>query len=130
MVRFATLRSGVGANAVNLAVATGAALLAVSILVPGIPVGLTLLGVLLVLGGASAAALRTGPGEGQAVGRRLLVAAILTGGALAALAWYDWSQNRSASMVWGALVKLGVAAGVILLGWWVARVRPTRPKKG
>jgi patatin-related protein len=123
MIRFATLKSGFAANAVSLAVAGGAVLLAVTMVVPGIPVGLTMLGVLLILAGATTSALRQK--ESRKVGLRLGAAAALALAALAALLWYDWSHNRSSSIAWGVLIKLGVALGVVLLGWWVARVKPS-----
>jgi patatin-related protein len=127
MIRFATLKSGFAANAVSLAVAGGAVLLAVTMVVPGVPVGLTVLGVLLILAGATTSALRTPPS--RKVGLRLSVAALLALAALAALLWYDWSHNRSSSLVWGVLIKTGVALGIVLLGWWVARVRPNSPRQ-
>jgi hypothetical protein len=127
MIRFSTLHSRFGANAVSLATAAGAVLLAVTMVVPGIPVALTLLGVLLVLAAATAAALRTS--TARKVGWRLLAAAALTLAVLAALLWYDWRQGRSTAAVWEVLVKTGVAVAVVLLGWWVARVRPKRPRR-
>jgi patatin-related protein len=127
MIRFATLNSGFATNAVSLAVAGGAVLLAVSMVVPGIPVGLTMLGVLLILAGATTSALRTPPS--RKVGLRLSAAAVLALAALAALLWYDWSHNRTSSLVWGVLIKTGVALGIVLLGWWVARVKPNSPRQ-
>jgi hypothetical protein len=111
---------------VSLAVAVGAVLLAVTMVVPGIPAGLTLLGVTLVLAGATAAALRTE--AARKVGWRLLAVAVLALVALAALLWYDWQRDRSGAAVWEVLVKTGVAFSIVLLGWWVARVRPKRPR--
>jgi patatin-related protein len=122
MIQFATLRSRFAANAVSLVVAGGAVLLAVTMVVPGIPVGLTMLGVLLILAGATASALRET--KARKVGLRLLPAGVLALAALAGLLWYDWSHNRSGSVVWGVLIKTGVALGIVLLGWWVARVEP------
>jgi patatin-related protein len=122
MIRFATLRSGFGANAVSLAVAGGAVLLAVTMVVPGIPVGLTMLGVLLILAGATTSALRER--KARRVGLRLLAAGLLALAALAGLLWYDWQHSRSGSIVWGVLIKTGVALGIVLLGWWVASVKP------
>ena len=123
MIRFATLKSGFASNAVSLVVAGGAVLLAVTMVVPGIPVGLTMVGVLLILAGATTSALRQR--ESRKVGLRLGAAAALALAALAALLWYDWSHNRSSSIVWGVLIKTGVALGIVLLGWWVARVKPS-----
>jgi patatin-related protein len=127
MIQFATLRGRFAANAVSLVVAAGAVLLAVTMVVPGIPVGLTMLGVLLVLAGATTSALRER--RARKVGLRLLGASVLALGALAALLWYDWAHNRSGSVVWGVLIKMGVALGIVLLGWWVASVKPkSQPK--
>jgi patatin-related protein len=125
MIRYSTLPGRFGPNAVSLVVSVGAVLLAVTMVVPGIPAGLTLLGVLLVLAGATTAALRTD--KASKVGWRLLAAAALALAALAALLWYQWRQDRSSAVVWDVLIKTGVAFSIVLLGWWVARVRPKKP---
>ncbi|WP_328418412.1 patatin-like protein [Micromonospora sp. NBC_00389] len=121
MVALLTRRSAMGTHAVEMAVAAGAVLLAVSLLVPAVPVALTLLAVLLLLAGFSAAALlspRTRP-----VGLRLVAAALVVLLALGGILWWDWSRNGKA-LIWSLSIKLGVTLLIVLLGWWVARARP------
>ncbi len=124
MVALLTRRSAMGTHAVEIAVAAGAVLLAVSLLVPAVPVALTLLAVLLLLAGFSAAALlspRTRP-----VGLRLVAAALVVLLALGGILWWDWSRNGSAALIWSLTIKLGVSVLIVLLGWWVARAQPRR----
>ncbi|MFG3577869.1 patatin-like protein [Micromonospora chersina] len=123
MVALLTRRSAMGTHAVEIAVAAGAVLLAVSLLVPAVPVALTLLAVLLLLAGFSAAGLlspRTRP-----VGLRLVAAALVVLLALGGILWWDWSRNGTA-LIWSLSIKLGVTLLIVLLGWWVARAQPRR----
>jgi patatin-related protein len=125
MVTLLTRRSAMGTRTVEMAVAAGAVLLAVSLLIPAVPIALTLLAVLLLLAGFSAAALlspRTRP-----VGLRLVAAALVVLLALGGTVWWDWSRNGSAALIWSLSIKLGVSLLVVLLGWWVARAQPRRP---
>lgn len=126
MVNLLTRKSHFGARAVELAVAAGGVLIAVAIFVPGMPLGFTLAGVLLLLAGLSAAALLTKSSRG--LGRRLLVAAALIAAALGGYAYCDYTRNGSASAVWSLAIKAGVGILVVLLGWWLAQVRPARRK--
>lgn len=65
LVHFMTLGSSVGRHVVELALAAGGVLLAVAVVVPGIPAGLTFAGVVLLFGGLTVAALRTPFAEPQ-----------------------------------------------------------------
>lgn len=123
MVALLTRRSAMGTRAVEIAVAAGAVLLAVSLLVPAVPIALALLAVLLLLAGFSAAALlspRTRP-----VGLRLVAAALVVLLALGGVLWWDWYRNGTA-LIWSLSIKLGVTLLIVLLGWWVARAQPRR----
>ncbi|MFG2053169.1 patatin-like protein [Micromonospora sp. NPDC048930] len=125
MVVLLTRRSAVGTRAVEIAVAAGGVLLAVTLLVPAVPIALTLLAVLLLVAGFSSAALlspRTRP-----VGVRLAAAALVVLLALGGVLFWDWSRNGSAALIWSLSIKLGVSLLVVLLGWWVARAQPRRP---
>jgi hypothetical protein len=118
MVTFLSRRSHFGTHVVELALAVGGVLLALTVLVPGVPLGLTLTGVLLLLAGLTAAALTTKDGKG--VFFRLLAAAAVVLIALVALLWWDWAQHGSAGFAWTLLIKLGVGVLIVLLGWFVA----------
>jgi patatin-related protein len=125
MVHFLTMDSRFGTRVVEIALAVGGVLLAITILVPGIPLGLTLLGVVLLLAGLTTAALLT-PGA-KGVGGRLLAATVLVAAALGGFLWWDWKRNHWNAVGWTLLLKVGVALLIVLLGWWVARAqRPAR----
>ncbi|MGK4584829.1 patatin-like protein [Kitasatospora sp. HPMI-4] len=117
MVLFLTRRSRSGTRAVELAVAAGGVLLACALFVPGLPMVFTLAGVLLLLAGASAAALLTRGARG--VGGRLAALAALVAAALGYLTW-EW-VHRSHVDAESVLIRIGVGALVVLAGWWVAR---------
>jgi hypothetical protein len=117
MVLFLTRRSRGGTRVVELAVAVGGVLLACALFVPGLPMAFTLAGVLLLLAGASAAALLTRGVRG--VGGRLAVLAVLVAAALGYLTW-EW-VHRSRVDAESVLIRIGVGTLVVLAGWWVAR---------
>jgi patatin-related protein len=124
MVSLLTGRSNVGAALVRLAVATGGALLALALVVPGVPLVFTLVSVLLLLAGASAAGLLQQRTRG--IGARLLLPALATAlalGVLTVLAIRDVRDKGADALVWSALIKVLVVLLVILVGVWVARVR-------
>ncbi|MFF8289651.1 hypothetical protein ACF068_10550 [Streptomyces sp. NPDC016309] len=129
MVHFLTRPGVFGHRMVQLALATGGVLLAVSLFVPGMPVVFTLVGVLVLLAGASAAALRTG--EARGVGRRLAGAAVLAALAVAGYAWWELSRHEDPGKVlWGLAAKVLVGLLVVLLGWWVAGARRAGRRRG
>ena len=125
MVSYLTRGSVFGTRIVELAVAIGGALLAVTLLVPAVPLGLTLAGVLLLFSGVTAAALRT-PG-GSWFGARLGAAALLAATCLGYVMWSDihvngWAKSDSLP----TLIRGGVGLVIVLLGWWIARSRPSK----
>ncbi|WP_197084868.1 patatin-like protein [Saccharothrix sp. ST-888] len=124
MVVFLTRRSRFGTRAVELALAAGGVLLACAVLVPALPMAFTLAGVLLLLAGASTAALWT-PGA-RTVGRRLLALAVPVAAGMGYVVW-EW-VHRSPKDAESALIRIGVGLLVVLAGWWVARSqREPRP---
>ena len=128
MISFLTRPSNVGVHAVELALAAGGVLLAVTLLVPGIPVALTLLGVLVLLAGLTAAALRSR--DSRPVARRLVVPALVVAVGLGLLIWRDIVDHGfTGSTFWTAVVKFAVAVLIALLGLWVARAarQPSTP---
>jgi patatin-related protein len=118
MVTFLASHVRFGTRVVELALAAGGVLLAVTVLVPAVPLGLTLAGVLLLLAGLTAAALRTPGGAG--LGWRLLIAAIIVAIALGGWLWWDISKNGSDGEAWKLLIKVATGLVIVLLGWWVA----------
>jgi patatin-related protein len=125
MVSYLTRGSFFGTRAVELAVAIGGTLLATTLLVPAVPLGVTLAGVLLLFSGVTAAALRT-PG-GSWFGARLGVVTALFAVCVGFFIRNDIQEKGWAkSDTQQTLVKGGVVLVVVLLGWWIAQSRPTR----
>ncbi|MFE9960579.1 patatin-like protein [Micromonospora sp. NPDC005299] len=127
MVALLTRRSAMGTHAVEFGVAAGGVLLAVTLLVPAVPTGLTLLAVLLLLAGFSSAALLSP--QTRPVGLRLAAAALVVLLALGGMLWWDWSRNGSAALIWTLSIKLGVSLLIVLLGWWIARAQQRRQRR-
>ena len=121
-----TRRSSFGTHAVEIAVAVGGALLAVTILVPGAPLILALLGVVLLLAGATASALLAAA-AGRPFAARLGIATALFVAAVGYVAWNDINANGwSGSATQQALVKTAVGLAIVLLGAFVAQARPSK----
>ena len=118
MVAYITRGSAIGTRLVELAVAAGGVLLAVTIFVPSVPIGLTLAGVLLLLAGASASALLTKGARGMGV--RVLIAVLLVGGALGYLIWRDIDDHGFHGQVVSVTIKVCIALGIVLVGWFIA----------
>jgi hypothetical protein len=124
MVAYQTRRSAIGARTVSAAVAVGGTLLALAIFVPAVPIGITLAGAVLVLAGASAAALRTPTAHG--LGRRLLLVAVVAVLAFAGLIWWQIHEHGFSNSVVSVLIKIGVGILIVSLGWFLARSRPSK----
>jgi patatin-related protein len=125
MVHYMTMGSSFGKRAVDLAVGAGAALLAVTILVPGVPLGVTLIGVLLVLSGVTAASLLV-PGAGGWFAGRLAVVGLIIAAALGVLIWRDIHEHGLlSSAAISTLIKVGVGLLIVLLGSFVSRAKPS-----
>ena len=121
-----TRRSSFGTHAVEIAVAVGGALLAVTILVPGAPLILALLGVFGLLAGATASALLAAA-AGRRFAARLGIATALFVAAVGYVAWNDINANGwSGSATQQALVKTAVGLAIVLLGAFVAQARPSK----
>lgn len=124
MVLFLTTRSNLATSTVNIAVAAGGTLLATAVLVPGIPLGLILAGVLLVLASATAAALRAPERGARKVGIRLLISTLI---AITAISLYTWMAWQSIAQKWAPLANFLIALLIILLGLFVAGTRSPEP---
>ncbi len=118
MVAYLSRGSRIGQNVVGVAAAVGGALLAVTIFVPSVPVGLTMAGVILLFAAASAAALRTRDLTGAAV--RLAIVALLFAAVLGWLIYRDIDQHGFHGEVVSTLIKVGIGLGVVVVGFFVA----------
>jgi patatin-related protein len=127
MVAYLSRGSKIGPMVVGMAAAAGGVLLAVTIFVPGVPIGLTLAGVLLLLAAASAAALRTP--EVRWMAARVGLVALLFAAALGYLIYRDVDAHGFHGEVVSTVVKLGIGLAVLLVGWFVANGGWTLPSR-
>jgi patatin-related protein len=112
-----------GKRAVELAIAAGGVLLAITIFVPAVPVAVTLVGTGLVIAGISASALRNKEDkQATDLGLRLAQVLVIVLGALGLLIWRDIHEHGSSGAVLSTLLKFGIGLIVVLLGWYVSGV--------
>lgn len=124
LVSYLTRKSNFGQQVVSVVAAAGGALLAVTILVPGVPIGLTLAGAALLLAATSATALLT-PGAKGVAWRLLILLALVLGG----IAWFvyrDIDDHGFKGDVVTLTIKIGVTALIIVLGWFIATAKPSQ----
>jgi hypothetical protein len=127
MVAYLSRGSKIGPMAVGMAAAAGGVLLAVTIFVPSVPIGLTIAGVMLLLAAASAAALRTPEVRWMAL--RVGVVALLFAAALGYLIYRDVDAHGFHGEVISIVVKVGIGLAVLLVGWFVANGGWTWPDR-
>jgi patatin-related protein len=124
LVGLLTRESRFGARAVQLALAIGAALVAVAVVTPGVPFGFPLVGAVLLLVGFTAAALLTRQTWRIAVRLVVVAVVVLAGvGALIAQRVLAGEALWSSATIVSALVKAAVVIGIVALGWWVSGAR-------
>ncbi len=126
LVNRLTTRSNNGRNVLSLVVGVGAALVALTLVMPGVPVAVTLAGAGLLLAATTATAITQHSQVGWSLAVRTAVAcgAVLAG--LAGAVAYDLSRDREAvveTLLRGA-GRVAVVAAVVALGWFIARAEP------
>ncbi len=133
LIGYLTTRSKVGPNVVSLVVGVGATLLALALVLPDVPLGLTMLGAVLLLAAVTASALS----QRRELGRRLAVRAsvvlALLLAALAASLWWDVSRVDGESwwrVLLDKLAPLAVVVAVVALGWFFGRAKPYAERRG
>lgn len=121
LVNFATGGSRFGRNLTHVVLGVGGALVALALIVPGVPALVPLTGVVLVLACAGAAALRHGSYTGWGLALRIVLVAVLAVAALAAVVWQR--AEAAHQTVWEALRDMippvAVVLVVVLLGWFL-----------
>jgi hypothetical protein len=127
MVAYLSRGSKIGPMAVGMAAAAGGVLLAVTIFVPSVPIGLTIAGVMLLLAAASAAALRTPDIRWMAL--RVGLVALIFAAALGYLIYRDVDAHGFHGEVVSMVVKVGIGLAVLLVGWFVANGGWTWPDR-
>ena len=126
LVNRLTTRSHNGRNVLSLVVGVGTALVALTLVMPGVPVAVTLAGAALLLAATTATAItqHSQVGWSLAVRTALACGAVLIG--LAGAVAYDLSRDREAvveTLLRGA-GRVAVVAAVVALGWFIARAKP------
>ena len=126
LVNFIAGKSHLGRNVTSLIVGVGGTLVALAVVVPGIPIALPLTGVVLVLATASVSALLQQRLGGWRLVLRLLLLVLLAAAALTAVLLQTAAENDQS--VWQLLLDSGLRAllvvVVIAVGWFLGR--PTK----
>ena len=116
-------RSATGRNLTSLVLGVGGALLALAVIVPGIPMMVPLVGVVLILAVASIAALRQGKLAGTALTRRIVLVGAIVVVALAGLLVQRLVENKQSIgdllLDWG--LRLLLVLVVLGVGWFLGR---------
>jgi hypothetical protein len=123
LVNFIAGKSHLGRNVTSLIIGVGGTLVALAVVVPGIPIALPLTGVVLVLATASVSALLQRRLGGWRLVLRLLLLVLLAAAALTAVLLQTASKNDQS--VWQLLLDSGLRAllvvVVIAVGWFLGR---------
>jgi hypothetical protein len=116
-------KSATGRNLTSLVLGVGGALLALAVVVPGIPMMVPLVGVVLILAVASIAALRQGKLAGPSLTRRIVLVAAIVVVALAGLLVQRLVENKQSIgdllLDWG--LRLLLVLVVLGVGWFLGR---------
>lgn len=127
LVAYTAGGSNVGRALVTLAVGVGGALVALGLLVPGVPAILPVTGAVLILAAASAAALRSGKSTGWGLAVRIVLITVLVLAVLAALLYQR--ANAADQSLWQTAKDIALPTLVVVLlvglGWFVGH-----PSKG
>jgi patatin-related protein len=123
LMNFLVGKSNLGRNLTALVVGVGGALVALAVVVPGVPMAVPLTGVVLVLATASAAALRQQRLAGWRLAVRLILLLVIAAAALVAVLWQTASESDQ------SVVELLIEAGLRVLlvvvvlgvGWFLGR---------
>jgi patatin-related protein len=131
LVNFLAGKSHVGRNMTSLIVGVGGAMIGLALVVPGVPLGVPLTGVVLVLAAASASALRQPKLAGWRLVGRLLLLTLLAAAVLYAVLLATASERDQSLQE--VLQDIGLRALVILvvvgLGWILGRPSLRTPKR-
>jgi patatin-related protein len=116
-------KSSVGRNLASLVIGVGGALVALALVVPGLPIGIPLTGVVLVLATTTVSALRQQRLVGRALALRLGLLALIT---VAALVGVLWQTLREKDQSLGELaldigLRVLLVAVVLGVGWFLGR---------
>jgi hypothetical protein len=126
---FLARKSHTGRNLTSLVLGVGGALVALAVIVPGIPMMVPLVGVVLILAVASIAALQEGGLAGGPLTGRLVAVAVVT--VLAVAGWLAWKLVENKKGVWDLLIDWGLRLLLVLVvlgvGWFLGR--PSKKKK-
>ncbi|MCW2704231.1 MAG: patatin [Blastococcus sp.] len=126
LVNFLAGKSHLGRNLTSLVVGVGGALVALAVVVPGVPIAVPLTGVVLVLAAASVSALRQQRLGGWRLVVRLVLLVLVAAAVLAAVLIQTASENKQSirDLLLDTGLRVLLVAVVIGVGWFLGR--PTR----
>jgi patatin-related protein len=125
LINFLAGRSHAGRNLTSLVIGVGGTLIALAVVVPGVPIGLPLTGVVIVLAAATAAVLLPDGPRGRRLAGRLALLLLLAAIALAAALWKMAADAKQTpwELLVTVLIRLAPVVLVLAVGWFLGRPR-------
>ena len=129
LMNFLVGKSNLGRNLAALVVGVGGALVALAVVVPGVPMAVPLTGVVLVLVTASAAALRQQRLAGWRLAVRLILLLLIAVAALVAVLWQTASESDQSvvELLIDAGLRVLLVVVVLGVGWFLGRPTTREP---
>jgi patatin-related protein len=123
LVNFLVGKSNLGRNLTAVVVGVGGALVALALVVPGVPLAVPLTGVILVRATASASALRQQRLVGWRLAVRLILLLLVAVAALVAVLWQTATTNDQSvgQLLLDAGLRLLLVVVVVGVGWFLGR---------
>jgi hypothetical protein len=132
LVNFLAGKSHVGRNLTSLVLGVGGTLIAMALVVPGVPIAVPLTGVVLVLAAASASALLGRRVTGWPLAGRMVVLALLAIAAVGLVLAFSTSDGKQSLLEWLGDVwpRVLIVGLVIVVGWYLGRPSRRDPSPG
>ena len=123
LVNFLAGKSHLGRNLTSLVVGVGGALVALAVVVPGVPIAVPLTGIVLVLAAAGASALRQQRLGGWRLVVRLLLLVLVAAAVLAAVLIQTASENKQSigDLLLDTGLRVLLVVVVVGVGWFLGR---------
>ena len=125
LTNFLAGRSHVGRNLTSLVIGVGGTLIALAVVVPGVPIGLPLTGVVIVLAATTAAVLLPDGPRGRRLARRVAALLVVAAIALAGVLWKMAADAKQTpwELLVSVLIRLAPVVLVLAVGFFLGRPR-------